>query len=204
MTTPEPARYVSRGGLKLEAGLDAAGIDPAGLWCVDLGCSTGGFTDCLLKRGARRVYAVDTAYGELAWTLRNDERVVVMERTNALHAEPDDDARARAGVDLAVIDLGWTPQARAIPAALRWLKPDALIVTLIKPHYEVDKPELAKGGVLDPDRAAEVAREVAGRVVGSGFQELAYVESPVQGGKTKNRGNREWLLALRRSPNPQP
>jgi 23S rRNA (cytidine1920-2'-O)/16S rRNA (cytidine1409-2'-O)-methyltransferase len=110
--------FVSRGGLKLRHALGEFGIDPAGLTCADLGCSTGGFTDCLLRAGAARVYAVDTAYGELAWSVRTDPRVRVMERTNALHAEPPE-----GGVDLVVIDLGWTKQALAVPAALRWLKP---------------------------------------------------------------------------------
>jgi hypothetical protein len=125
--------YVSRGGLKLrraldafesgEFGLDVSGLDVSGLWCADLGCSTGGFTDCLLQAGAARVYSVDTAYGELAWKVRTDERVVVMERTNAVHAEVPQEVIERGGVDLVVIDLGWTAQAKAIPAALRWVRP---------------------------------------------------------------------------------
>ncbi len=118
--------YVSRGGLKLRRALDTFGdefgLDVSGLWCADLGCSTGGFTDCLLQAGAERVYSVDTAYGELAWKIRTDERVVVMERTNAVHTDAPADVGERGGVDLVVIDLGWTAQAKAIPAALRWVR----------------------------------------------------------------------------------
>ena len=123
--------YVSRGGLKLAAAIDHFGLDVTGYVCADLGCSVGGFTDVLLQRGAAKVHAVDTAYGQLAWKLRNDPRVVVMERQNALHAE------AQPQCDLVVVDLGWTKQDRAVPAAARWLKPDGgAILTLIKPHYE--------------------------------------------------------------------
>src|ERR1041384_316105 len=121
----EGPRFASRGGLKLRHALDEFGLDVRGLACADFGANVGGFTDCLLQAGADRVFAVDTGDGNLAWTLRNDPRVIVMERTNALHAE------APAPVDLIAIDLGWTPQRHAIPGALRWLKPDGRIVTLI-------------------------------------------------------------------------
>lgn len=124
MTQPPDNPFVSRGGLKLRCALDAfpEHAEPAGLWCADLGCSTGGFTDCLLQAGAERVFAVDTAYGELAWKLRQDERVTVLERSNALHVDVPAEVTDRGGVDLVVIDLGWTVQAKAIPAALRWIQ----------------------------------------------------------------------------------
>ena len=131
----DAARFVSRGGLKLDAALEHFGLDLTnGGVGADLGCSTGGFVDCQLQHGASKVYAVDTAYGELAWKLRSDDRIVVIERSNALHTEPPDGAVC----DLVSLDLGWTKQDKAIPAALRWLndKPTARIVTLIKPHYE--------------------------------------------------------------------
>ena len=121
--------YVSRGGLKLRHALDAFRIDVSGLECADLGCSTGGFTDCLLQCGAKSVVAVDTAYGQLAWKLRKDPHVIVRERENALHAPPPS-----GGVDLVVVDLGWTPQKLLIPAALKWLRPGGKIITLIKPR----------------------------------------------------------------------
>src|SRR5262245_42043324 len=109
--------YVSRGGLKLAHALREFNINPTSLTCADLGASTGGFTDCLLQHGAAKVYAIDTAYGQLAWKLRQDPRVVVIERSNALHTEP------REPVDLVVADLGWTKQSLLIPAALKWLTP---------------------------------------------------------------------------------
>ena len=114
----EPDRpHVGRGGLKLRHALDVFALDPRSLRCADFGCNIGGFTDCLLQRGASRVFAVDTGYGALAYTLRTDPRVLVMERTNALHADPPP-----GRVDLVVIDMGWTPQRHCVPAALRWLR----------------------------------------------------------------------------------
>ena len=142
--------FVSRGGLKLRRALDAFardafGLVVPGLWCADLGCSTGGFTDCLLQAGAARVYSVDTAYGELAWKIRTDDRVVVMERTNAVHAEVPGEVMERGGVDLVVIDLGWTAQARAIPAALRWVRGgDPRLVPGARSEEDPGAPQTAK------------------------------------------------------------
>lgn len=198
----DPNPFVSRGGLKLQRAMDVFGLDVAGFWCADLGCSTGGFTDCLLQARAGRVFSVDTAYGELAWKVRTDERVVVMERTNAVHADPPGEVVERGGVDLVVIDLGWTAQAKAIPAALRWVRTESgrpgRIVSLIKPHYEVGKDELGAGGVLDPDRAQAVTDQVCAAMPGLGVRVLGCVESPVLGGKKKGKGtgNREWLALL--------
>ncbi|MCW5775143.1 MAG: hypothetical protein KIS87_01680 [Phycisphaeraceae bacterium] len=186
--------YVSRGGEKLRHALDHFGIDVAGLICADLGASTGGFTDCLLQAGAARVYAVDTAYGQLAWKLRNDPRVVVIERTNALHAEP-----APGGVDLVVIDLGWTRQAHAIPAALRWLRTGGRIITLIKPHYEIDRAEfarMARGGVLPDDEGEKIANAVVERLRGAGHTVAAIARSPIRGGAKSGAGNAEWLALI--------
>lgn len=192
------ASYVSRGGLKLRHALDAFAVDPAGWVCADLGCSTGGFVDCLLQAGAAKVYAVDTAYGQLAWTLRNDPRVVVMERTNALHAQPQEQ------VNLVSVDLSWTRQALAIPAALRWITDDGIIISLIKPHYEIDKAQLARlgtKGVLPIETAQQVAEEVCTRLPELGVRVLGLTQSPIVGGagkKAKGTGNAEWLVALRR------
>lgn len=187
--------YVSRGGLKLRAALDAFELDVTDLACTDLGCSTGGFTDCLLQAGAASVVCVDTAYGVLDYTLRIDERVSVMERTNALHAEPID-----GGVDLVVCDAGWTPQRLLIPAAIKWLRDDSSrIVTLIKPHYEVKgTPEEAEldGGVLPDDVAERVARRVAEQMEEWGATTLALAPSPISGSKGKKRGNVEWLALV--------
>lgn len=187
--------YVSRGGLKLRAALDAFALDATGLACADLGCSTGGFTDCLLQAGAASVASVDTGYGVLDYTLRIDERVTVMERTNALHAEP-----VAGGVDLLVADAGWTPQRLLIPAALGWLRGgESRIVSLIKPHYEVKgTPDEAalEGGVLPDDVAEHVAERVAGAMPELGAQTLGLVKSPISGSKGKKRGNAEWLALL--------
>lgn len=197
----EPTPYVSRGGLKLRHALDHFGVRPEGLVCADLGCSTGGFTDCLLQSGAARVYAVDTAYGQLAWTLRNDPRVVVVERSNALHVE------AREAVDLVAIDLGWTPQRLAIPAALRWLRggPDGRIISLIKPHYEASDRGGRGGrrGVLPEGEAERITAEVVATLPGLGVEVLGLVRSPILGGaggrgKSATTGNAEWLVLLGR------
>ena len=191
-------KFASRGGLKLEAALEHFGIDVSGAVCADLGCSTGGFVDCLVQRGAAKVYAIDTAYGELAWKLRQDERVVVMERTNALHALPPDhgiDGHSFPGCGVVSIDLGWTKQDKAIPVALRWLSDDpaARIVSLIKPHYESGNHKLT-----DEQADAETQRvvdEVLPNLPGAGVVVEGWIRSPIRGGKGKNL---EHLAVLRR------
>lgn len=199
---PEPSenRYVGRGGLKLEHALREFRVDPTGLTCADFGCNVGGFTDCLLQHGAARVYAVDTGYGALAYTLRIDPRVTVMERTNALHAPAPDEP-----IDLIVVDLAWTPQRLAIPAALRWLKPgpDGRIITLIKPHYEASdqgRKDLLIDGVLPESRAEEILQIVLSSMTGLGVETVGLTRSPIAGGHGKGRksGNIEWLGLLRR------
>jgi len=199
---PEERTYVGRGALKLRHALDAFSIDPAAMVCADFGCNVGGFTDCLLRAGAARVYAVDTGYGALDYRLRTDERVVVMERTNALHAPVPDDVRAAGGVRLVVIDMGWTPQRKAVPAALAWLAPGGSIVTLIKPHYELG-PALGPGfedvrtrkGVLDEADAQRITDRVIEQAPTMGVRMLGVVRSPVRGGASKGNkeGNAEWL-----------
>jgi 23S rRNA (cytidine1920-2'-O)/16S rRNA (cytidine1409-2'-O)-methyltransferase len=188
--------YVSRGGLKLAHALREFGVDVGGLACADLGASTGGFTDCLLQHGAAKVYAVDTAYGELAWKLRQNSRVVVVERSNALHVAPPE------LVDLVVADLGWTKQALLVPAALRWLKArmgeldskGPRIISLIKPHYEAGaKGE--SGGVLSEVEAEAVLQRVLGEMPRLGVVVMGVTRSPVLGG-SKGKGNVEWLALL--------
>ncbi|MGD9791492.1 MAG: TlyA family RNA methyltransferase [Phycisphaerales bacterium] len=186
-------KYVSRGGLKLRHALETFSVDAHGNVAADLGCSTGGFTDCLLQAGATKVYSVDTAYGELAWTLRNDPRVVVMERTNALHAE------ARERVDLVVADMSWTPQRLVIPAALRWCKPEGRIISLVKPHYElkdVDPKGVPRGGVLSEERAEAEFQRVLTTLPGLGVRVLGSTKSPILGGGGKSKGNVEYLVLL--------
>ena len=192
--------FVGRGGLKLRHALDAFGVDVSGLVCADFGCNVGGFSDCLLKAGATKVFAVDTGYGALAWTLRKDPRVVVMERTNALYAEPPGD-----GVDLVAVDMAWTPQKLCVPAALRWLGPEAggRILTLIKPHYEATHgPEkgLVRGGVLEEADAHAVLERVVAELPGLGVSVQGLTRSPVVGGAGKKnaRGNVEFLALLTR------
>lgn len=130
MGEPDSQPYVSRGGEKLAAALDHFGIDISGRVCADLGSHIGGFVDCLLQRGAAKVYSVDTCYGTLAWKLRRDPRVVVLERTNAMHVSLPE------SVDLATIDVGWTPQAKILPNVASLLRPHGRVVTLVKPQYE--------------------------------------------------------------------
>lgn len=182
-------KFVSRAGLKLEAALDSFGMCVAGMECADFGCNAGGFTDCLLQRGASKVAAIDTGYGMLDWGLRNDPRVEVRERTNVLHA-----AIPQARVQLVVLDMAWTRQRNSIPVALSWLRPGGRIVSLIKPHYEAQGDErraLVKGKL-----PAEVARAVVKRVLGEmesmGARVIADCPSPIEGGS----GNIEHLVLL--------
>lgn len=191
--------FVGRGGLKLAHALREFSLHVAGLTCADLGANVGGFTDCLLRAGAAHVFAVDTGYGALDWRLRNDPHVVVMERTNALDAAPP-----TGGVDLVVVDLGWTPQRAAIPAALRWLRPGdgGRIISLIKPHYEASAlglKRLLTRGVLGVTDAEMVATRALDAMPALGAEVIASIRSPIVGGAGKGRrGNPEWLALLRR------
>jgi len=192
--------YISRAGLKLAHALRDFGVDPAGWAAADFGCNVGGFADCLLRHGAAKVCALDTGYGVLDWKLRNDPRIVVMERTNALHADPP----AGGGVDLVVIDLGWTPQRLAIPAAVRWLRPGGRIISLVKPHYELSEEEkraMLRGGALDEQDAERVLHRVIESAPGLGVEVLAWTTSPIRGGKSSRKGrgagNVEYLILAR-------
>lgn len=195
-------RFVSRAGEKLEHALDEFELDVADFQCADFGCNVGGFTDCLLSRGAAHVTAIDTGYGVLAWKLRSDERVTVRERTNALHADPD------STVDLVVVDLAWTPQRLALPAARPWLKPDGHVITLIKPHYELEgeRKSLLEDGFLPNEHAEEVLAEVLKTIPTLEFETIATTQSPLVGGKSSRRkgvpGNVEFLALLRPSQAP--
>ena len=204
MAAPDPRtpeeRFVSRAGAKLLHALEAFAIDVAGMRCADFGCNVGGFTDCMLQRGAAHVTAIDTGYGALAWKLRQDPRVEVRERTNALHADPPP-----GGVDLVVVDLAWTPQRLAVPAALRWLAPGGRIVTLVKPHYELredEKPWLDRG-FLPHDRVPGVVARVEAAMPSLGARVAGSAQSPLVGGKTSRKagvpGNVEWLVVLEKA-----
>ena len=148
------AAYVSRGGLKLERGLDAFGVDPAGLACLDVGCSTGGFTDCLLKRGAASVVAVDVGYAQFSWELRGDARVRLLERTNIV----DVPALLGAGaVDLAVCDVSFTSVVTVLPAVRELLRPGGTFLTLVKPQFEAPREDVGAGGVVRDVSVREAA-----------------------------------------------
>ena len=144
VTIKESCPYVSRGGYKLAAGLEFFAIKPAGFVCLDIGASTGGFTDCLLQNGAAKVYAVDVGYGQLAWELRQDSRVVVMERTNARYLTPDD---FEDPIDLAVIDASFISLNLLLPPLLQLFRETISILALIKPQFEVGRGKVGKGGV---------------------------------------------------------
>jgi 23S rRNA (cytidine1920-2'-O)/16S rRNA (cytidine1409-2'-O)-methyltransferase len=176
-------RYVSRGGDKLERALDGFGLRPDGLTAADLGANVGGFTDCLLQHGVSRVYAVETGYGVLEWKLRQDERVVVMERTNALHVTLPE------AVDLVVADVGWTSLLKVVPGALGLLKDGGQAVVLLKPQYEVDKSTLVDGHV-DERQALEVLERVASQLSDMGCRVIDRLEPGLE-----SRGrNPEWFL----------
>lgn len=179
----------------MAAALDAFALDVKGMACVDLGCNVGGFTDCLLQRGAARVHAVDTAYGLLAWRLRQDDRVHVHERCNVLHTDPLD-LPDTLPCDLATVDLGWTRQTLAVPAALRWLKPapGTQIVSLIKPHYEASARGPTKT-LLSVEEAEATCLQVIETLPGYGVNVLDQVRSPVRGGR-RRKGNVEYLVLL--------
>ena len=184
--------YVSRGGDKLAHAVAAFGIDPSGMTCVDVGASTGGFTDVLLQNGARRVYAVDVGYGVLDYRLRQDERVVVMERTNARDLSPLPEQ-----CDLAVFDLSFIGLEKVIPAVRRSLKPEARLVVLLKPQFQARREEVGKKGVV---RDSGIHAAVIGRFVAwaadNGLHLLGLALSPVIG----PAGNIEFLLYLSQDP----
>ena len=188
MSPADGSAFVSRGGEKLSAALDHFSLDPTGLVCADLGSHVGGFVDCLLARGACKVYSVDTSYGTLAWKLRKDERVVVIERQNAMHVELPEP------VDLVTIDVGWTPQQKILPSARRLLSPNGRVVTLIKPHYEASKNTL-DGGVLPDESIEGVLQGVSASMVDDGWTVLGSVRSPIRG----HGGNTEFLALLQRT-----
>jgi len=181
------SKYVSRGGPKLAHALIAFEIAPADKVCADLGSNVGGFVDCLLRNGAARVYSIDTGRGVLDWTLRQDARVVVMERTNAL------DVCLAEQVQLVTADVGWTRQHIILPRAMDLLDRDGVIVSLIKPHYEADR-RLLRRGVLPDERAWPVVQETLDRLASLGIVAGGVVESPIRG----DRGNREWLAMFAR------
>lgn len=186
----EDIRYVSRGGLKLEQALRAFPITVADRVAMDVGASTGGFTDCLLQNGASKVYAVDVGYGQLAWKLRDDPRVINMERCNIRHLTVD---KLEPRPSLAVIDASFISLAKVLPSTLPLLTEQAEVIALIKPQFEVGKGQVGKGGVVkDPKLHQQVIDNVEQLAIELGCRVLGVDESPILGPK----GNREFLIYL--------
>jgi 23S rRNA (cytidine1920-2'-O)/16S rRNA (cytidine1409-2'-O)-methyltransferase len=185
--------FVSRAGQKLEAALDTFPISVAGKICADLGANVGGFTDCLLQFGGAKVYAVDTAYGVLAWTLRKDPRVVVRDRTNALHVKLPEVPQ------IVAIDVGWTKQEKILPvvAALMAGAEGGDVLTLIKPHYESTEAQTQRG-VLTPEQSELVLQDVMRQIVAMGWTVGGVVKSPIEGQK----GNSEYVAWLKKGNTP--
>lgn len=185
----QPLPYVSRGGLKLAAALDRFPILIEHVVCADVGASTGGFTDCLLQRGAARVYAIDVGYGQLDWKLRSDPRVSVMDRTNARYVESLPEP-----IGLAVIDASFISLRLILPAVLKWLSAEPHIVALIKPQFEAGRDRVGQGGVVrDPQVHAEVLRSIAQFAQELGCSPIDLIRSPIEG----PAGNVEFLMWLR-------
>src|SRR5215510_12243427 len=188
-----PALFVSRSGDKLAAALDAFQIDPRGMIGLDVGCSTGGFTDCLLQRGATRIYAIDVGYGQFEWRLRNDSRVVLLERTNIRYV---DRAAVPEAIDLAVIDVSFISLTLVLPAVVHLLNRSAVVVALVKPQFEVGKGQVGRGGIVRDDTQREVVtQKIIACAAHLGLQVKGVLDSPVIGRK----GNREILVGFARA-----
>jgi 23S rRNA (cytidine1920-2'-O)/16S rRNA (cytidine1409-2'-O)-methyltransferase len=181
--------YVSRGGLKLAAALDHFTVDVSGLTIIDIGASTGGFTDCLLQRGAANIIAVDVGHGQLHWKLRNDQRVTILEKTNARYLVPDD---IKVPLNGAVIDVSFISLKLIIPVAIRLLPRDAFIIALIKPQFEAGRHQVKKGVVRDPLLHQEIIDDMNRFFEDQGLKVKGTLESPVLGPK----GNKEFLAYL--------
>ena len=186
MSRQNEGGFASRGGNKLAHALAHFEIDPTGWTCADLGSNAGGFVDCLLRHGAERVYAIDTAYGLLDWSIRRNDRVVVMERTNALNVVLDEPVR------LVTVDVAWTRQHLILPRAIDMLGPGGVIISLVKPHYEAHKRDL-RNGVLPDELVEPTVAAVLERLESLRLPVVAKVESPIRG----DGGNREILALVR-------
>lgn len=184
-------RFVGRGGLKLEKALNHFAINPEGWVCLDVGASTGGFTDCLLQRGATKVYALDVGHGQLDWRLRSDPRVIVMEHCNARHLQPGD---LPEKVPLAVADVSFISLTLVLPPVAGLLTDGGMLVTLIKPQFELSRSEVGRGGVVrDPEAHEKAVEKIRLFATARGWQWCGVTESPVTGAD----GNREFLCQLK-------
>lgn len=185
-------KYVGRGGLKLEAALKTFSIDPSGFTCIDIGASTGGFTDCLLQHGAERIVAIDVGTNQLVWSLRTDPRVDIRENTNARNLKPTD---FEMKFDLAVMDVSFISVTKILPAVIPLLKPTGSIIVLIKPQFEVGKGEVGKGGIVrETEKHERVIAEVNQFAAGIGLRNKGLIESPILGAE----GNKEFLTLYER------
>ncbi len=188
--------YVSRGGLKLEAALKSFNIDVKGKIAMDVGASTGGFTDCLLQHGARKVYAIDVGYGQLAWKLRNDSRVILLEKTNIRYL--DEKVRGqefedliKSNIDIATVDVSFISLLKVIPKVINFLKKNREIVALIKPQFEVARKDVGKGGVVkDEAKRLEVIEKITKELRNMGLEVKGVIKSPLVGPK----GNIEYFI----------
>lgn len=186
-----PMPYVSRGGLKLAQALTHFELNPQGMTCLDVGASTGGFTDCLLQHGARFVYALDVGHNQMAWTLRQDARVRVIERT---HVRLAADEVVPEPVHMVVIDVSFISLKQVLPSVTRWAAPGAMLVALIKPQFEVGQGFVGKGGIVtSPEARQRAVTEVTTFAQGLNFELLGVTPSPITGAK----GNHEFLMAAR-------
>ena len=186
--------YVSRGGLKLEKALRDFGVDPTGFVCSDSGASTGGFTDCLLQQGAKKVFAIDVGYGQLDWKIRSDPRVVVMERTNVRYVTPE---QLGEPLDLSVVDVSFISLRIVLPVIKTFLKPTGQVLCLIKPQFEAGKSNVGKGGIVK-DKNGKIIQAILEKIDLSadlcGFTRINFTDSPIEGGD----GNREYLALFQR------
>lgn len=182
-------KYVGRGGIKLESALRELSIDVRDKVALDVGASTGGFTDCILKHGAKKVYAVDVGYGQLDWKLRQDPRVIIMERVNARYLKPEDIGEL---VDVSTIDVSFISLTKIIPPLSQILKPGGVLIALIKPQFEVGKGEVGRGGIVrDESKHKEVTGKIARFLQELNFKILGVIPSPILGAE----GNKEFLMA---------
>jgi 23S rRNA (cytidine1920-2'-O)/16S rRNA (cytidine1409-2'-O)-methyltransferase len=190
----ETPRYASRGGLKLEAALSEFKINPEGKNCLDVGASTGGFTDCLLQHGAARVWAIDVGHNQIVWRLRQDSRVVVEEGVNARNLSPD---QFPVRFDIATIDVSFISLTKVFPSVRECLKESADLIALVKPQFEVGKGEVGRGGIVtDPTKHQRVLEEIKHAALEVGLNPAGLIESPILGAE----GNREFLMHLKPIP----
>jgi 23S rRNA (cytidine1920-2'-O)/16S rRNA (cytidine1409-2'-O)-methyltransferase len=186
--------YVSRGGLKLEAALKAFNINVKDKIAMDIGASTGGFTDCLLQYGIKKVYAIDVGYGQLAWKLRNNPKVILLEKTNIRYLEKD---MIKDKIDIATIDVSFISLLKVIPKIREFLEPSGEVIALIKPQFEVGRKEVGKGGVVrDDTKRQEAVNKIINEVINMGFEVKGTITSPLPGPK----GNIEYFIHLIYNP----